>query len=41
MQKHKTQQFARFFLKDTKTKLKENQNNKSSIDQLNVPSFDV
>ena len=34
----KTQQFAKFYLKDIKIKLKKNINKKSSIDELTISS---
>ena len=34
MQKKETQQFAKFFLKDTKIKPVKHENNKSNLDEL-------
>tara|TARA_Y100001968_G_C19031514_1_gene560044 strand:+ start:227 stop:352 length:126 start_codon:yes stop_codon:yes gene_type:complete len=38
MQKHKTQQFAKFFLKDLKSKSPLYNNDKPEIDELNFSS---
>ena len=38
MQKHKTQQFAKFFLKDLKTKNPNYNNEKSNLDNLTFSS---
>ena len=38
MQKKETQQFAKFFLKDIKSKPIINENNKSNLDELNFSS---
>tara|TARA_Y100001968_G_scaffold295074_1_gene302186 strand:- start:717 stop:842 length:126 start_codon:yes stop_codon:yes gene_type:complete len=38
MQKPKTQQFSKFFLKDTKNKFPNCKNEKSDVDELNLSS---
>ena len=38
MQKHKTQQFAKFFLKDIKTKFPIDNNDKSDVEESNYSS---
>ena len=38
MQNNKTQQFAKFFIKDIKNKSSKNQDNKSTLDNLNYSS---
>tara|TARA_B100000579_G_C22798396_1_gene838392 strand:- start:148 stop:270 length:123 start_codon:yes stop_codon:yes gene_type:complete len=40
MQKNKTQQFARFFIKDIKIKTSKDENSKSNFDELNLSSTD-
>ena len=39
MEKQKTQQFAKFFLKDIKTKLPKYHTEKSDIDEINFSSI--
>ena len=36
MQKHKTQQFSKFFLKDSKTKNPKYNNEKTNFDDMNM-----
>ena len=38
MQKNKTQQFAKFFIKDVKTKSPKHENDKYIFDELNISS---
>ena len=38
MLKQKTQQFAKFYIKDIETKLHKIHNEKSSLDEVKVPS---
>lgn len=38
MQNNKTQQFAKFFIKDLKNKLPKQNNDKYEVDQLNISS---
>ena len=38
MQEHKTQQFAKFYLKDIKNKLHKDLNQKKSLDKITISS---
>ena len=38
MLEQKTQQFAKFYLKDIKLKLQKDYNKKNSFDELNIPT---